>query len=437
MLRFFYLIFLYVSQKNTNSLLIKKFKSIFLSAAAAGILTGCAPDKGMRSDKTAVVDVASAIDNPTSLTTSQLGGSISYVPLETTDSSLIGNRWTMSATDDKLIVSNFSPKRNIMVFDLRTGKFLNTIGQAGNGPEEYMNPYHVVDPSTGRIYISASTGKGYLTYDTEGNFKGHVMKGFAQNSPLNVVSDSLLIFAEDPTFDKSRSKTIRTFDAAGNQVDTALIFKNQSVQPIPDSFDGPTDYKRYASPFRHSMYEYPEVENNGNKYIFTLTRLYPAGKETHLREYYCDTIYRLIPGGVEPAVIFDMGEHTFSVSDVNRRIISNSHIILTDIVETPEKVIFGVSKGWMGDDDHKEYIGIHDLTSGQTFMTGVDDGIKDDLGNFMPFSPLLVTPGGAVIGVLLMDDIENWMEENPGAQRPEWLDRLHPEANPILVIIQP
>ncbi len=72
-----------------------KALSILLSA---GIMAACSGSH--ESGKSGTVNVADAIANPSEITTSQLGSKIRFVPLETSDSALIGNAWTMAFTDD-------------------------------------------------------------------------------------------------------------------------------------------------------------------------------------------------------------------------------------------------------------------------------------------------------------------------------------------------
>ena len=51
-----------------------------------------------------------------------------------------------------------------MAFDLRSGKFLNTIGRSGEGPGEYSYPVPVVSSDGSRLLFSSSNRKGWETY---------------------------------------------------------------------------------------------------------------------------------------------------------------------------------------------------------------------------------------------------------------------------------
>ncbi|MBD5332082.1 MAG: hypothetical protein HDS00_09350 [Bacteroides sp.] len=149
----------------------------------------------------------------------------------------------------------------------------------------------------------------------------------------------------------------------------------------------------------------------------------------------CDTVYRLTPSAAVPELIFDMGRHSFPINDLNRKDIKSDNLIVTDVNVTPKKAVFGVSRGWIGDEDHTLYIGTYDRQTGETRIALASDGITDDLGGFIPFAPAFSNPKGDLIGVLTTDDIEEWYGENPDFPRPEWLNTLPDDSNPILVIV--
>lgn len=91
-----------------------------------------------------------------------------YVPLETTDASLVGNISKLLYDDGKLIVVDKS-NTTILVYDAQTGKFLNRIGHQGRGPKEYISLRDVV-VADGKLY-ALDMGK-ILIYKLNGEFVG-------------------------------------------------------------------------------------------------------------------------------------------------------------------------------------------------------------------------------------------------------------------------
>ena len=91
-----------------------------------------------------------------------------YIPLETTDESLVGNISKLIYEDGKLIVVD-KGNNKILVFDAATGKFLNCIGHQGRGPKEFISLRDVV-VADGKLYV-LDMGK-ILTYKLSGEFVG-------------------------------------------------------------------------------------------------------------------------------------------------------------------------------------------------------------------------------------------------------------------------
>ncbi len=83
--------------------------------------------------KPVIINLAKAIsESPKEIMLSELASDIRYVPLETTDDCLINNEfYIMQYTGEDIITSG------IFHFD-KNGKFLNKIGNKGQGPEEYL-----------------------------------------------------------------------------------------------------------------------------------------------------------------------------------------------------------------------------------------------------------------------------------------------------------
>ena len=91
-----------------------------------------------------------------------------YIPLETTDESLVGNISKLLYENGKLIVVD-KENNKILVFDAATGKFLNCVGHQGRGPKEFISLRDVV-VADGKLYV-LDMGK-ILTYKLSGEFVG-------------------------------------------------------------------------------------------------------------------------------------------------------------------------------------------------------------------------------------------------------------------------
>lgn len=94
---------------------------------------------------------------------------VEYIPLETTDESLIGNAY-YNAISDKYIVIADAKYYQILIFD-RQGKFIRAINKTGQGPGEYIS-FHAfdVDFDKEELYLYSLGQYKLWVYSFEGKF---------------------------------------------------------------------------------------------------------------------------------------------------------------------------------------------------------------------------------------------------------------------------
>ena len=83
------------------------------------LLGSCTPQN--KANDPNAIDIAVSLEHLTELKTSQLGKQIRYIPLETTDSSLIGNSYSIKLSKDHIFVST---NGRCLSFNKQTGKYL-------------------------------------------------------------------------------------------------------------------------------------------------------------------------------------------------------------------------------------------------------------------------------------------------------------------------
>ena len=98
-------------------------KQTWLGGILASLLTACSPSvQNKKAD--GQIDVLPAFENLTELKVSHLGKNIRYVPLETTDSSLVVGV-QVGLLDDKILISSATrTETHCFLFDRESGKFL-------------------------------------------------------------------------------------------------------------------------------------------------------------------------------------------------------------------------------------------------------------------------------------------------------------------------
>ena len=96
----------------------------------------------------------------------ELVSSIEIIPLETDSVHIIGSQKDLIVSDDSYIISDAS-NGNIFRYSL-DGRYLNRIGKAGRGPEEYthINNVQLVDSL---LYVFSNPSKE-LVYSLDGEF---------------------------------------------------------------------------------------------------------------------------------------------------------------------------------------------------------------------------------------------------------------------------
>ena len=93
---------------------------------------------------------------------------VSIVKLETTEQSIVGNYSKISIVDDVLYILDDVRSKSLFRFSL-DGKFIDKIGNVGQGPGEYTEPtdFYVLN---GYVYIYDEFQNVILRYDKDGNY---------------------------------------------------------------------------------------------------------------------------------------------------------------------------------------------------------------------------------------------------------------------------
>ena len=96
---------------------------------------------------------------------------VEYIPLETTDESLLMSGYEKSISGKYIVVSEFRNGYNFYIFS-REGKYLRTIDRQGQGPGEYINYTHFeVDFEKEELFILTGTvTPKIMVYGLDGKF---------------------------------------------------------------------------------------------------------------------------------------------------------------------------------------------------------------------------------------------------------------------------
>jgi len=121
----------------------------------------------------------------------ELFSSVQYIPLETTNSCLMGGVSQFSEFEGRFFILDQKTKQ-VFAFN-HDGKFLNKIGRQGKGPGEFLYPKQfVINESKSMLYLYDSTQKKIIRYRLDGQFIDEIrvnayMRAFALDEKDNIL----------------------------------------------------------------------------------------------------------------------------------------------------------------------------------------------------------------------------------------------------------
>lgn len=413
---------------------------IWLGGILASLLTACSPS--VQNEKAeGQIDVLPAFENLTELKVSHLGKTIRYVPLETTDSSLVVGVQVGLLDDKILIASGNRTERHCFLFDRESGKFIREIAQDGQGPKDYSLPFPIVHPVTKNLHFRRYVGK-LLEYNQEGEYLGEIsMDKIYSRSITPFVTESEVFVYEGNTAAKPNiNGCLYQYDKTTERMDTIAVSlqkENLEEKKIKGmkSYSGTDKYGLFGYNGKF-MFEYMD----GTKVFYPskFDVLWSLGKDVYFREVFSDTIFRIKDKTLEPARIFNLGERHFPVEEHGYPESTKDYLVVTYVMETTDLIYFQCVKDMYGEFHY--YNGLYRKANGEVLMSKGKDDFTDDLTNFIPFRPIVHTEKGEFVGILKIEQIQEWLEEHPetkleGALAP--LKDLAFDANPVVVIVEP
>ena len=327
--------------------------------------------------------------------------SIKYLPLETTDECLIGYSTRYNIIDNYVLATSLY---YCYLFDLNNGNFIRKIGSIGNGPGEYRNGLGYYNPFNKSIYFK-DWDDSLVKYSLEGEFLGKIKvpeSSTSLESPSFASTFSFLSESKICTFfsnlNGAESKRIMIFSESG---DIIKIFPND----------------RIIKTMGYSLFEPDGVfYRNNNKLLF--------------KEKFVDTVYVVSEKELSPAYIIDQGKYKIAYEErYNKnlkyqplsRILENSNYIVLELFIYEER-----------------FYTIYDKKKNIYNSYFARDGFIDNINNFVPFTPSIVSDNGAFVGIIeapeVCEALEKLKIENNSELAP--LLKVKEEDNPVLIIVR-
>lgn len=312
-----------------------------------------------------IINMTEGLKNSKQLKLSDIADSIKYIVLSKNKDVLIGSFRRLQMADNDIYINS---DNLVMRFDL-SGNFLNSFGNIGRGPQEYLRgSVYSTTPSNDKIVILRSMMYDYLSYKPNGDYIEKKNISYSRNLfDFANISDSVFLF---------------TFWFNGAFMDKDILNATPCIAGLFDLEGKPI--KVIEHPLRNvkvSKDEVTRIISAPPTFTFFDNRLVlsPVG----------DTIYEIDKNSILPGFIFNWGSlpHKQSLEDLYYKQTESSNKVITfsTIFEISTKAYFRGSN--MNDYFIFEYDKITGLSRSMV-TDAYNYGIINDIdggANFFPY----------------------------------------------------
>ena len=391
-------------------------KHLIQTAALACLLAACSPQKPVSTDGLTVIDVESALGNvEDELKLSDVYDSVRYVPLETSDSCLIGER-PYSVLTDKYILVCSQQEEVVYTFDRHTGRFLAKIAHKGRGPEDYSYSNLRYNSHDGLLYFFREPDQ-LQKYDPLDGYHGRVVLQNAKMPSSLLFTDSLII-GMHMRFDASKEYMADMYDRDGLLVDSL-------VDPaVRCPFEGSAQMLsiKTAASATLIIADY----DGGNIWADLIPGMYVYDNAFKYQRPFSDTVYTVEGGKMRPSIAFHTGKFRFPQEGRTREVGNSDKLVITRVKETAQRVTFSCVRDIYGDNPEGLY-GIYDRNTGNVRMARDPGSEEANLDGFF-ISQIRLVEAYRVV---------EWLEEHPEANNdPAFasLKNIDMEDNPVAIL---
>ena len=392
-----------------------------------------------------IIQIGESMKSVGEIRISEIGRDISYVALETTDSSLIANYPDMDVWQDKIVVSSMN--QPLMVFDKKDGHFCNTIGHIGEGPESlatdgWGNIPFWIDKANGTVYLRALGDNRLLRYSLDGTYLGNVAPAFTNEQKINLffyyfhISNDTITAHNKYWFEDS--PYIFSFNAVnGNLIDTVSAI----IQPYPQEqiSSNVYIYGTYIPFGGMGMFHFDYVGDKSARIVLNSPSIWEYKGQKYLKESFIDTVYSIQGHSLIPFLMVDLGKWKWPYDKRFEKDNSMGRISVDYMFENDKFIYFHLHTGLYENRNNSYlYCGFFNKKNGTTkIMQG--NALVDDIYNFLPISIRKVTSEGEFVGLIQMFDVMAWEENNNTNVLPFFIQSLFKkdeEDNPVIVFIR-
>lgn len=383
--------------------LLKVFLLIFL------FVIGCQGTSQRDKNQIAVFNLE-VLPNTSSIKLSDLGfDHIEYVPLETTDQSLMGGRFDLSDPGSRLLIGSdyYIVKQFNTVLKFRNdGSFVARIGTIGRGPNEILNCNDVAIDKENNIYIVDAFEKKIFIYSGNGEFIKTVNYPIYGAREFRFVEGMFLSYSQNNLGNVEDSFNL--IDSTGN-----IVKKFPNIYPF-------VKQPNEAYGFVHEVLFY----NYDNK-LFK-------------KEVYSDTIFSFENFEFEPHMVINLGDKSITQkarSEISGMDISKKFIIPRNLFEFGDFIYYEFGYGFV----NYSFIGSKKSSFQALIKTG--EGIINDLDGGPNILPMISKDDKSIIGWIESIQLKAYVTSseflNSKPKYPEKKKALEELANKLTIYDNP
>ena len=201
---------------------MNKTRSI-LSTLCFCFLLACAPQEKKKDGNECVVDFDKATEEQVEIK------DIEYIPLETTEVSLLGFVDKVVYKQGKFYVLDRT-NSGVYIFD-QTGHFLSSICKPGEGPGEYLELMDMDVDDKGNVYIADNGRKEIICYQ-EANPERYTILPVNEHFKEFCVLDAHMFLLRDVFGAEGQKIKLALYDANKKSLNTLLEKKDESVNEM-------------------------------------------------------------------------------------------------------------------------------------------------------------------------------------------------------------
>lgn len=387
-----------------------------------------------------IIEVESVVDELSQLKASDYFSTIEYIPLETTDSSLIPNNPKITVLAENILITT---DKQCYLFDRRTGKFLNSIGHFGNDPGGYSSAFGWTSADEKTVYFPG-WNKNFVKYSVNGNY----LEG------SKVSTDSQGVFRLGPIYTAFGKDTLVAFypNSLGLEKSRITYVNDQmdKLLEIPNTQECPTfeinnitvlKGETASNVFGLSGIQGAFVLTGKGENIKSTTVVsdyvfWHLGNKTYFKEDFNDTIYHVQASKIEPRYIFNLGKYHWPYKERYNDTFRKEHINIDIVLEGNRFIVFQFRNNDLG------RYGIFDKTTGAVQISDNADPIADDINGFMPLKIIQGAKTGEFAGMYYASDVLEWFDSDAATAKElpsqvSSLKNLKEDDNPVIVIMHP